>query len=100
MAYFEDTINCDDPACDICVHEHGREYGHNRCQQCGLIDCDIMVLHTELWDRIAEDPKLLLCPDCMSNRLAKVRGYGIVSEDLTDCLINYLSSPEMMARSL
>ncbi len=38
MIYFGDTIKCDDPACNICVD--GRDFGHNRCQHCGVIDCD------------------------------------------------------------
>ena len=98
MAYFGDTIKCDDPACDICVGlcVGGRDFGHNRCQQCGLVDCDLMMIHTALWRWIAEDPKLLLCPACMDRRLVRVRGYGVRPDDLTDCPINRLAWPTMM----
>ena len=100
MIYFEDTIQCDDPACDICVgpcqDEYGRNLGHNRCQQCGVFDCDLMMIHTGLWERIAEDPTLLLCPDCMDQRLVNVRGCGITPEDLTDCMLNHLQWPQLM----
>ena len=102
MIYFGDTIKCDSPACDICVglcEEFGQDYGHNRCQQCGLIDCDLMMIHTGLWQRIAEDPKLLLCPGCMDQRLVRLRGFGITPGDLTDCTLNRLLWPHMMARS-
>lgn len=102
MTYFEDTIQCDDPACDICVGAcgdgHGRQYGHNRCQQCGIVDCDLMMIHGALWRRIAEDPSLLLCPRCMDRRLVSFRGRGIVPADLTDCLLNHLQWPQLMAR--
>ena len=100
MIYVADTVKCDDPACHICVGlcEDGRDFGHNRCQQCGLVDCDLMMIHTALWRRIAEDPELLLCPGCMDRRLVRLRGFGIVPEDLTDCPINYLLWPELMAR--
>jgi hypothetical protein len=100
MIYFGDTIKCDDTACTICVglyHEYGRDFGHNRCQQCGVIDCDLMMIHTALWERIAEDPTLLLCPDCMDQRLVHVRGFGIAPGDLTDCPINHLLWPRLMA---
>jgi hypothetical protein len=100
MIYYGDTIKCDDSACDICGldNECGRDFGHNRCQQCGLVDCDLMMIHTALWERIAEDPDLLLCPDCMDRRLVHLRGFGITSEDLTDCPINHLLWPQLMAR--
>ncbi len=101
MIYFGDTIKCDDPACNICVgryHEYGRDFGHNRCQQCGVIDCDLMMIHTALWERIAEDRTLLLCPNCMDQRLVYVRGFGITPEDLTDCPINHLLWPQLMAK--
>ena len=100
MTYFGDTIKCDDPTCRICVGlcEDGRDFGHNRCQQCGLVDCDLMMIHTVLWRRIAEDPDLLLCPDCMDRRLLQIRGFGIAPEDLTDCLINHFLWPQLMAR--
>lgn len=101
MAYFGDTIKCDKPGCVICVSpcpETGREFGHNRCQQCGLIDCEIMMIHRALWERIAEDHALLLCPACMDLRLLRVRGFGIMPDDLTDCPINHLLWPGLMAR--
>ena len=102
MIYFEDTIQCDDPSCDICVDpsrdERGRSFGHNRCQQCGAIDCDLMMIHPGLWRRIAEDPALLLCPTCMDQRLVSVRGRGITPGDLTDCPLNHILWPQLMAR--
>ena len=102
MRYFEDTIQCNDPACDICVdpcgEDHGRRYGHNRCQQCGTIDCALMMIHAALWRRIAEDPSLLLCPTCMDRRLVTFRGLGIVPADLTDCPLNHIQWPQLMAR--
>lgn len=101
MIYLGDTIKCEDPACDICVGLHdqyGRDFGHNRCQQCGVIDCELMMIHTELWRSIAEDPELLLCPDCMDQRLVDFRGRGIMPEDLTDCPLNRLLWPELVAR--
>ena len=100
MIYFEDTVKCDEPACHICVGlcEDGRDFGHNRCQQCGQVDCDLMMIHTALWRQIAEDPKLLLCPGCMDRRLVHLRGFGIAPDDLTDCPINHLLWPELMAR--
>lgn len=101
MIYYGDTIQCDDTACEICVgfsHEHGRSFGHNRCQQCGVIDCDLMMIHSRLWKRIAEDPALLLCPTCMDRRLVSLRGFGIAPDDLTDCPLNHLLWPHLMAR--
>lgn len=100
MTYLADTVKCEDPACHICVGlcQDGRDFAHNRCQQCGLVDCDLMMIHTELWRRIAEDPALLLCPGCMDRRLVRVRGFGVVPEDLTDCPINHLLWPKLMAR--
>ena len=102
MIYFGDTVKCDDPACDICVslcrEECGREFGHNRWQQCGAIGCELIMIHTALWERIAKDPKLLLCPNCMDHRLVYVRGFGITAEDLTDCPINHLLWPQLMAQ--
>lgn len=102
MIYFEDTIQCHDPACDICVElcreEYGRSYGHNRCQQCGAIDCELMMIHAALWRRIAEDPALLLCPACMDRRLVAIRGYGITPGDLTDCPLNQIQWPQLMAQ--
>ena len=101
MIYYGDTIKCDDAACDICVgfsNEHGRSFGHNRCQQCGVIDCDLMMIHTTLWKQIAEDPALLLCPTCMDHRLVALRGFGIAPADLTDCLLNRLLWPQLMVR--
>ena len=101
MIYFGDTSKCDHPLCSICVglpKEYGGEFGHNRCQQCGVTDCDLMMIHTSLWKRIAEDPKLLLCPDCMDWRLVNFRGFGIAPEDLTDCPINHLLWPTLMAQ--
>jgi len=100
MIYYGDTIKCDDASCGICLRdEFGRDFGHNRCQQCGLVDCDLMMIRTELWRQIAEDPQLLLCADCMDGRLVRARGFGIVPEDLTDCPINHLLWPELMART-
>lgn len=102
MIYFEDTIQCDDPDCDICIglcrESHGRIFGHNRCQQCGAIDCDLMMIHSGLWRRIAEDPDLLLCPSCMDQRLVSVRGCGIAPGDLTDCPLNHIQWPQLMAQ--
>ena len=102
MIYFEDTIQCHDPACDICVvlcrEEFGRSFGHNRCQQCGTIDCELMMIHAALWRRIAEDPALLLCPACMDRRLVSVRGCGITPGDLTDCPLNHIQWPQLMAQ--
>ncbi len=102
MIYFEDTIQCDDPACDICVglcrEDLGRKFGHNRCQQCGVIDCDLMMIDTGLWRRIAEDPTLVLCPNCMDQRLVSIRGHGVTPEDLTDCPLNHILWPELMTR--
>lgn len=100
MIYFGDTIKCDHPTCDICVglqNNYRGDFGHNRCQRCGVVDCDLMMIHTVLWRRIAEDPKLLLCPDCMDQRLIYARGFGITPQDLTDCPINRILWPHLMA---
>ena len=102
MIYYEDTVRCHDPACDICVDlcrgDRGRSYGHNRCQQCGMIDCALMMIHSALWQRIAENLSLLLCPGCMDRRLVAVRGRGIRPEDLTDCPLNHIQWPRLMAQ--
>lgn len=101
MIYYGDTVTCDDESCCICVglsNEHGGNFGHNRCQQCGVVDCDLMMIHSALWKWIAEDPTLLLCPSCMDQRLVNLRGSGIAPDDLTDCPLNRLLWPRLMAR--
>ena len=96
-AAYDDPYYCGDPACSMCrPNEFEEVLGHNRCQDCGVIDPTLFMLHDHVWHQaVVDEHHLLLCFSCTARRL----GRPIMPTDLMDVLLNRIQFPGFMIPS-